>query len=135
MHPFWGRYNSICCGNETDLLDSRLSSINAASTRWAKTWCMLFIAGGSKHLSIFGNVTTPNPPLRVAMGTTLPKVTTQKHLGIMVHRSMKWSHHINNVYTACARKKTRHSTSAAEKKLHPAVLAKNNTGAIRLKME
>ena len=102
---------------------------------WAKTWGMLFNAEKSEHLSIRQISSSPSPSdSHVIMGgIQIPKVTEHKHLGITIQSSLKWSRHICNVYTACARRVG--ILRRLKRKLQPSTILKIYTGTVRPIME
>ena len=93
-------------GKLSKTICSSLSSDMDSAADWAKTWGMLFNAEKSEHLSIKQSSSSPSSSdSHVIMGgIQIPKVTEHKHLGITIQSSLKWSRHICNEYTACARR-------------------------------
>ena len=68
------------------------------------------------------------------MGNTkIPKVSSHKHLGVTVQNTLKWTEHIKNIYTTCARKIG--ILRRLRKKLHPSIFKKIYVGVIRPKLE
>ena len=123
---------SYAMGKDSRHICSTLSLDMEKATDWAKTWGMLFNAEKSEHLPITrsGNSNSHRVDME---NITIPKVTTHKHLGITLHRSLKWSHHVNNIYTSAARKIG--ILRRLKKKLHPLTFKRIYTGAIRPQME
>ena len=120
-------------GKNSSQLCSTLSLDMKAASNWPKTWGMLFNAEKSEHLSITGNAQNSNS-YRIDMESTkIPKVTTHKHLGIIVNSTLSWSDHIKSVYINWARKIG--MLKRLKRKLHPSAFKRIYTGAIRPKME
>ena len=118
----------------TTICSSLSLDMNSADD-WAKTWGMLFNAEKSEHLSITQTSSHSGPlDSHVTMrGTRIPRVTEHKHLGVTIHRSLKWTRHINNVYTACARRIG--ILRRLKKKLHPSTISRIYTAAVQPIME
>ena len=89
----------------------------------------------SEHLSIRQISSSPSSSdSHVIMGgIQVPKVTEHKHLGITIQTSLKWSRHICNVYTACARRVG--ILRRLKRKLQPSTILKIYTGTVRPIME
>ena len=122
-------------GKLSKTISSSLSSDMDSAADWAKTWGMLFNAEKSEHLSIRQISSSPSPSdSHVIMGgIQIPKVTEHKHLGITIQSSLKWSRHICNVYTACARRVG--ILRRLKRKLQPSTILKIYTGTVRPIME
>ena len=93
---------------------------------------MLFNAEKSEHLSISSNGRPDSN--EITMGNTkIPKVSSHKHLGVTVQNTLKWTEHIKNIYTTCARKIG--ILRRLRKMLHPSIFKKIYVGVIRPKLE
>ena len=76
---------------------------------WAKTWGMLFSAEKSDVLTIAGkskdHAETDVNMKRISMdGVLFPVYQKHKHLGVQINNRLSWSDHVDELYTACARK-------------------------------
>ena len=72
---------------------------------WASTWGMLFNVQKSTHLEITSRKRPLNLNGNVTMGgMVVPRASTHKHLGVALNSSLTWQDHVNDGYTACARK-------------------------------
>ena len=122
-------------GKLSKTICSSLSSDMDSAADWAKTWGMLFNAEKSEHLSIRQISSSPSSSdSHVIMGgIQIPKVMEHKHLGITIQCSLKWSRHICNVYTACARRVG--ILRRLKRKLQPSTILKIYTGTVRPIME
>ena len=119
-------------GRDTQLICTNLSSAMSAASNWAQSWGMLFNAEKSEHLSISSNGRPDSN--EITMGNTkIPKVSSHKHLGVTVQNTLKWTEHIKNIYTTCARKIG--ILRRLRKKLHPSIFKKIYVGVIRPKLE
>ena len=96
---------------------------------------MLFNAEKSEHLSIRQISSSPSSSdSHVIMGgVQYRKLRNNKHLGITIQSSLKWSRHICNVYTACARRVG--ILRRLKRKLQPSTILKIYTGTVRPLME
>ena len=65
---------------------------------------------------------------------TIPQVKTHKHLGLTIN-ALKWTDHINNIYTSTRRVQKVGILRRLRKKLHPSVVKRIYTEAIRPKLE
>ena len=82
----------------------------------------------SEHLSISSNGCPDSNEI------TMPgnhKVTNI--IGVTVHNTLKWTEHIKNIYTICARKIG--IIRRLKKKLHPSIFKKIYVGVIRMNLE
>ena len=75
------------------------ADLDSAAT-WADWWGMLFSAPKSKNISK-GKKARQSSPVSMR-GVLIPQVRTNKHLGLVLNESLKWSDHTSSVYTACA---------------------------------
>ena len=78
-----------------------------------------------RPLNLNGNVTMG--------GMVVPRASTHKHLGVTLNSSLTWQDHVNNVYTACARKVG--ILQRLRRLLSSEALRRIYLGAIRPKME
>ena len=94
---------------------------------------MVFNAEKSAHLSVHCNYPSSTSDQITMKGVLIPQVKTHKHLGLTINNALKWTDHINNTHSTCARQVG--ILRRLRKKLDPSVIKRIYTGAIRPKME
>ena len=96
---------AYCVGTDTNITRPTLSKDLDTASSWASTSGMLFDVEKSTHLEIMSRKRPLNLNGNVTMGgMVVPRASTQKHPGVTLNSSLTWQDHVNNVYTACARK-------------------------------
>ena len=124
---------SFSIGKKSKDICAKLTLDLDAASDWATTWGMVFNAEKSAHLSVHCNNPSSTSDKITMKGVLIPQVKTCKHLGLTINYALKWTDHINNTYTTCARQVG--ILRRLRKKLDPSVIKRIYTGAIRPKME
>lgn len=85
-------YRSIKSAEDAQELQKDLDGLQ----RWEKDWLMEFHPGKCQVLHIT-NKRMPIRHLYTIHGQTLQEVDSAKYLGITLHKSLSWNHHINTI--------------------------------------